>query len=196
MNYAPCEGDEVEDLLVLLQEVLEQHPEVEAVSCGAILSNYQRLRVENVCSRLGLKVLAFMWRQEQELLLKQMIAAGLDARIAKVASMGLSAKHVGKSILDDAFARYVLDLGAKWGVHVCGEGGEYETTVVDAPLYRSIIQISESETRAHEDGAASDVFFLVTQAMELESKPETDAAHAHRRVLDAYSSLEYYQHTF
>ena len=41
--------DEVEDLFVLLSKVKESFPEVEAVASGAILSNYQRLRVENVC---------------------------------------------------------------------------------------------------------------------------------------------------
>lgn len=194
IDYSPAEGDEVEDLFLLLQDVLEQHPEIDAVSCGAILSNYQRLRVENVCSRLGLKVLAFMWRQEQDLLLRQMISAGLDARIVKVASMGLDGKHVGKSILDDAFARYLFGLGAKWGVHVCGEGGEYETIAVDAPLYQSALQISSMETLS--DCASSDVFYLRAQAVDVEPKPGSGASQLHRRVLAAYSSLAYYQHTF
>jgi diphthine-ammonia ligase len=43
------EGDEVEDLYKLLLKVKQAHPEVTAVACGAIFSNYQRLRVENVC---------------------------------------------------------------------------------------------------------------------------------------------------
>ena len=41
-NPNPAPGcDEVEDLFLLLQEVQERYPEVTAVSCGAILSNYQ-----------------------------------------------------------------------------------------------------------------------------------------------------------
>ncbi|KAF4728131.1 ATP binding domain 4, partial [Perkinsus olseni] len=42
------DDDEVEDLYDLLVTVKEAHPEVNAVSCGAIFSDYQRLRVENV----------------------------------------------------------------------------------------------------------------------------------------------------
>ena len=42
-----------------------QFPDVEGVSCGAILSNYQRLRVENCCRRLGLTVLAYLWQRDQ-----------------------------------------------------------------------------------------------------------------------------------
>lgn len=43
------EPDEVEDLFTLLTAVKEQYPDVQAVASGAILSNYQRLRVENCC---------------------------------------------------------------------------------------------------------------------------------------------------
>lgn len=47
LHYSRREGDEVEDLFQLLSHVKEEL-NVEAVSCGAILSDYQRLRVENV----------------------------------------------------------------------------------------------------------------------------------------------------
>ena len=46
-DYIKDEGDEVEDLYRLLSRVKEDL-EIEAVSVGAILSNYQRVRVENV----------------------------------------------------------------------------------------------------------------------------------------------------
>lgn len=55
-------GDEVEDMFNLLQEVILQFPQVQAVSCGAILSDYQRNRVENVCTRLKLTSLAYLWK--------------------------------------------------------------------------------------------------------------------------------------
>ena len=55
--------DEVEDLFELLSMVKEQYPDVQAVASGAILSNYQRLRVENVCQRLGLISLAYLWNR-------------------------------------------------------------------------------------------------------------------------------------
>lgn len=49
MNYDPKEGDEVEELYRLLERVVKEvEGGVEGVSSGAILSDYQRLRVENV----------------------------------------------------------------------------------------------------------------------------------------------------
>lgn len=46
-HYEPTEDDEVEDLYELLAEV-QREQRVEAVAVGAILSDYQRVRVENV----------------------------------------------------------------------------------------------------------------------------------------------------
>lgn len=65
---------------------------------GAILSNYQRTRVENVCTRLGLTSLAFLWQREQHELLDEMVAAGVDAVIIKVAGIGLTAQHLGRPL--------------------------------------------------------------------------------------------------
>jgi diphthine-ammonia ligase len=73
LRYRKTEGDEVEDLERLLRAVQEKYPDVRAVCSGAIASNYQRLRVENVCSRLGLVSLAYLWKQDQAHLLQQMV---------------------------------------------------------------------------------------------------------------------------
>ena len=48
LGYEATAGDEVEDLYALLAYVKERLPDVEAVASGAIASDYQRLRVENV----------------------------------------------------------------------------------------------------------------------------------------------------
>lgn len=73
LSYNMTPGDEVEDMLLLLKEVKKQIPSVSAVSSGAIASDYQRLRVESVCSRLGLVSLAYLWKQDQSFLLQQMV---------------------------------------------------------------------------------------------------------------------------
>lgn len=73
LSYSMTPGDEVEDMFILLNEVKRQIPSVTAVSSGAIASDYQRLRVESVCSRLGLVSLAYLWKQDQSFLLQEMV---------------------------------------------------------------------------------------------------------------------------
>ena len=53
-------------------------------------------RVEHVCSRLSLTVLAYLWQRDQAELLQEMISARLQSVLVKVACLGLGSKHLGK----------------------------------------------------------------------------------------------------
>lgn len=143
--YSGSQGDEVEDLALLLMYAKEKMPEISAVSSGAIASDYQRSRVEHVCGRLGLVSLAYLWHQPQSLLLKRMIESDIDARLVKVAAAGLyPSKHLGASLSD--VSGHLHHLRDFYGIHVCGEGGEFETLTLDCPLFRcGRIVLDESE---------------------------------------------------
>eukprot|EP00002_Diphylleia_rotans_P022043 TRINITY_DN4311_c0_g1_i1.p1 TRINITY_DN4311_c0_g1~~TRINITY_DN4311_c0_g1_i1.p1 ORF type:complete len:229 (-),score=52.80 TRINITY_DN4311_c0_g1_i1:30-716(-) len=138
MDYQVTNEDEVEDLYLLLQDVKIRFPDVQAVSSGALFSDYQRIRVENVCSRLGLVSLAYLWRIDQKQLLQEMVNNDMHAILIKVAAIGLQPeKHVGKSI--QQLYSLLLALEKKYGINVCGEGGEYESLVLDCPLFKKKI---------------------------------------------------------
>ena len=139
---APIEGDEVEQLYNLIGDVKSAHPDVEAVASGAILSNYQRLRVEHVCQRHNLVSLAPLWEKDQPTLLQEMVTNGMDVILIKVASMGLDHKHLNVPLRQ--LAPYLLTLGPS-GVNVCGEGGEYETFTLDCPRFYSRIVLDRVE---------------------------------------------------
>lgn len=150
MSYDATEGDEVEDLRALLLRVKQRMPEITAVSCGAIRSDYQRVRVESICDSLGLVSLSYMWRQDQAPLLASMVDSGIEAVLIKVACLGLEPrKHLGKTI--GQMYPKLVELSDQFGVHVCGEGGEYETLTLDCPLFkhgRIVIDASEHRTDA------------------------------------------------
>lgn len=164
------EVDEVEEMYELLAEVKRQHPEVTAVSSGAILSTYQRNRVENVCGRLGLVSLAYMWQRSQPRLMADMLAGGLDAILIKVASIGLTARHVGKSL---ALLQGVLSRAAQeFQVNVCGEGGEYETLTLDCSLFKRRIVVDTADVIVHSDDAFAPVALMAIKALHTEEKAE------------------------
>ncbi|XP_030071019.1 diphthine--ammonia ligase isoform X2 [Microcaecilia unicolor] len=167
--YIECEGDEVEDLHQLLKLVKEKEL-VEGVSVGAILSDYQRVRVENVCKRLNLQPLTYLWRQNQEILLKEMISSKIEAIIIKVAAFGLDPeKHLGKTLAE--MESCLIELSRKYGVHVCGEGGEYETFTLDCPLFQKRIVVDTSEVITHSADAFAPVAYLRLLRLHLEDKP-------------------------
>ncbi|XP_063978343.1 uncharacterized protein LOC135163095 [Diachasmimorpha longicaudata] len=165
--YSPTQDDEVEDLYRLLAKVKEKE-NINAVASGAILSDYQRIRVENVCSRLGLVSLAYLWRRNQDELLKEMIACSLNAVIIKVACQGLEPKHLGKSISEMQHNLGILN--DRYGVNVCGEGGEYETFTLDCPLFIKSIVIDEYESVVHSDDKIAPVGYLNFKKIHLQDK--------------------------
>ncbi|TFY59943.1 hypothetical protein EVJ58_g5455 [Rhodofomes roseus] len=161
-------GDETEDLYALLSTV--SHPDVEGVSVGAILSNYQRIRVEHVCRRLSLTPLCYLWQRDQAELLSEMIEAGMEAVLIKVAGIGLKASHLGKTLAE--MQPTLTKLNESYGSHICGEGGEYETLTLDCPLFRRKIRLIEVETVIHSDNDFATVAYLRVKNAVLEPKPE------------------------
>ncbi|GAX85055.1 hypothetical protein CEUSTIGMA_g12475.t1 [Chlamydomonas eustigma] len=136
LQYTQTEGDEVEDLYYLLAYIKESLPQVAAVTSGAIASDYQRIRVENVCFRLGLMSLAPMWHQPQRTLLRGMIESGIEAILVKTAVQGLHpAKHLGKDLQTMEPLLHKLNM-SMYRCNVCGEGGEYESLVLNSPLFK------------------------------------------------------------
>jgi len=147
--------DEVEDLYELLVEIKRTFPSVEGISSGAILSTYQRTRIESVCSRLGLTSLGYMWRMgPQRNLMECMLKDGLEAVLVKVASPPglMPRKHLNKT-LGALFYGGVFDrLKDRFDFHICGEGGEYETLVLDCPIFRKKLVLKEFEIIEGDDG--------------------------------------------
>lgn len=125
--------DETESLIPLLTEIMVEHPEANAVSTGAILSTYQRTRIESIALRLGLVPLSFLWQYPvlplgtQVSLLQDMRTAGLDARIIKVASGGLDESFLWENVASKTGINRVERAMARFGIDgdgaVLGEGG-------------------------------------------------------------------------
>lgn len=138
-------SDETEDLLELLLRVKAEHPDLEAISTGAILSTYQRTRIEHVCARpeVNLACLAYLWQRPEAVLVDEMLREQMKVVIVKIAGLGLKEEHVGKTLGE---MRMTLGrLEEKYGCHVAGEGGEYETITLDCVLFHESIKIDEAE---------------------------------------------------
>ncbi|MFB6071822.1 MAG: diphthine--ammonia ligase [Halobacterium sp.] len=102
------------------------------VTAGAVESEFQTNRIEAMCERLGCELFAPLWRRDPRALADDMLDAGFEIRIIQVAAYGLDESWLGRTLDRDALA----DLEAlhdEYGVHVLGEGGEFETLVTDGP---------------------------------------------------------------
>lgn len=167
--------DETESLLPLLRKVKTAHPQVNAVSTGAILSDYQRTRVESVAIRLGLIPLSFLWQwpslppHTEASLLNDMASVGQDSRIVKVASGGLDDSFLWRNVAEPRTMGRLSKAAQRFGKQgdgaMLGEGGEYETLAVagPSPLWKARIHVDDAERKVIQ-GEAGSSSLRITQA--------------------------------
>ena len=118
---------------------------------GALASEYQRTRLEGVGHRLGLRSFAPLWHKPPGEILQTVGGPGWDVRFAAVAAEGLGEAWLGRRL--DAEAALDLErLRRRHGIHPAGEGGEYETLVLDAPCYRRRIEVTRAQAEWRRDG--------------------------------------------
>jgi diphthine-ammonia ligase len=138
--------EEVEDLKGLLASL-----EIEGVVSGAVASSYQKQRIEKVCDELGLKSVTPLWHEEPLDIMNELIDLKFKVIIVGVYAYGLDQSWLGREI-DSATLEKLVELHKKYQISLVGEGGEYESLVLDAPLYKKRIEIVEAETN-YENGS-------------------------------------------
>ncbi|MEM5829728.1 MAG: TIGR00289 family protein [Candidatus Aenigmatarchaeota archaeon] len=131
-------GKELEDLKRILEKIKN---DIDAVISGAIASNYQKSRIDEVCKELDIKHLTPLWQKDQEEVLKEELNAGFEIMITGVFSEGFDESWLGRRI-DEEVVKELLKLKRRFGIYVSGEGGEYETIVLNCPLFKKRIEIS------------------------------------------------------
>jgi ABC transporter with metal-binding/Fe-S-binding domain ATP-binding protein len=132
------DGTEKGDLFAL-KEILSDL-DVDGVVTGAIASDYQWGRINGVCEDLGIRVFSPLWRKNELMVLREEIDAGIRSIIVSVSAEGLDSSYLGREINSD-LANLFFALWNRYGVNVSGEGGEYETFVIDSPLHRVPIKL-------------------------------------------------------
>lgn len=151
------DGTEADDLRALSEAL--SGLDVEGVITGAIASDYQWDRINGVCYELDLPVFSPLWRKDQRMLMNDMISAGFNIMIVRISAEGLGGEWLGR-IIDRADLDELVLLEERYGINISGEGGEYETIVLDSPVHRSPIIINRYEKEVNRDGGS----FIIKEA--------------------------------
>ncbi|MFQ5908221.1 MAG: diphthine--ammonia ligase [Thermoplasmata archaeon] len=138
-------GEGEEEELQAMRKGLER-ADAQGVVVGAVASDYQFVRVHEVCDELGLWVYAPLWRKDPEQLVREYVDAGFRILVVSVSAEGLDISWLGR-ILDAKACDDLVEVHRTFGVHPTGEGGEFETWTVAGPNFESAITIQEAETR-------------------------------------------------
>ena len=138
--------DELKDLERAIADAVDQQG-IEGVVTGAVESVYQAERVQRICNHLDLWCFNPLWKRNQRLLLEELIEKDFSVIISGIFAYPLDETWLGKQIDAELIDRLVK-LEKEFSISPSGEGGEIETTVLDAPLFEKKIEILASERKA------------------------------------------------
>lgn len=136
-----------DDELRALRDAVELiSDEVDGLLSGVNRSRSQHDSFQRICDELGLEFLTPLWMRDPREVLKGVVSSGITAMIVGVAAMGLGRELLGR-IIDHELISLLNSLSERYDVNVLGEGGEFETLVLDSPLFKKRIKILEYEIR-------------------------------------------------
>ncbi|MCL4429880.1 MAG: TIGR00289 family protein [Chloroflexi bacterium] len=121
--------------------------QIDGVVTGAVESVYQASRVQRICNRLDIWCFNPLWKHDQKALLETLVAKNFKVVISGIFAYPLDEKWLGKQIDAQVIARLV-ELQSQYGISPSGEGGEIETTVLDAPMFKQRIEILDYTVEA------------------------------------------------
>ncbi len=135
-------ADEMKDLEKALGEV-KKGEGIQGLATGALASDYQKTRFDRICDTIGLKSFSPLWHKKPEFIINDLVLAGFKVVMSGVGASGLDESWLGKELTDQEW-RSLGEIAARHGLHLSGEGGEYETFVLDAPNFSKRVIVEKS----------------------------------------------------
>ena len=132
--------EELKDLEKAIQLAKEKY-NIDGVISGALASNYQKSRIETICKKLNLKSITPLWQINELNYLNDLIKNKFKIIVTGVFAYPLNQSWLGREI-NFQFIQEIIKLHEKYNIHLAGEGGEYETFVLDCPLFKKPLNIS------------------------------------------------------
>ena len=135
--------EELKDLKKAITNTKKKY-KIEGIVTGALASVYQSSRIQKICDELKLKCINSLWKKDEIEYLKELIKNKFEVIIIGVFAYPLDNSWLGRPV-DNKFIEEVQILSKKYKIHPAGEGGEFETFVLDCPLFKKSLNIVDSK---------------------------------------------------
>jgi ABC transporter with metal-binding/Fe-S-binding domain ATP-binding protein len=130
--------------------------DIRGVVSGAVESVYQASRIEKICNRLKIECFNPLWQKDQLELLKDLIKNGFEVIIVGVFAYPFDEKWLGRKI-DMKFINEIKKLQEKYKINVAGEGGEFESFVLNCSLFKKKLIIKDKKINGSKNSWRMDV---------------------------------------
>jgi len=109
-----------------------------------LASTYQSTRIQKICNDLGLWCFNPLWQLSQENLLRLLIDSEISSVITGIAAEPFDESWLGKEINSYTVDELLL-YSKKYRINPAGEGGEFESLVIDSPMFEKKLEIISSK---------------------------------------------------
>jgi ABC transporter with metal-binding/Fe-S-binding domain ATP-binding protein len=110
------------------------------VSVGALRSDSQRLRFTMAAYEAGVQLFTPNWGRDQASYMRELVRAGIRFILVSVQAYGLTPDLLGR-VVDEELVEEIVRRATRYGFNPAFEGGEAETLVVDAPLFKKVVEV-------------------------------------------------------
>jgi len=141
--WIPIRAPKDEELIALDEALSDLR--VDYLITGGIESSFQKRRFDKACQRANLRHYAPLWHKSPQEVYKKLTSFEIDAIIVSVAAYGLGEDWLGSHLTEDTITK-LLHAAEKYRFNAVGEGGDLDTLVLDAPLFKKrLIPISPTK---------------------------------------------------
>ncbi|MBS3079485.1 diphthine--ammonia ligase [Candidatus Pacearchaeota archaeon] len=131
--------EELYDLEKAIKLAIKKY-KIKGIVTGAVESVYQSSRIQKICNKLGIECFNPLWQKNQEQLIKELIKNRFDIVITGVFAYPFDVSWILRKI-DKNFINEIGKLNEQYKIAVAGEGGEFESLVLNCPLFKRKLKV-------------------------------------------------------
>jgi len=121
---------------------LARRDEVQGLVTGDVHTDIHKQWMEDVCDGLGIELIMPLWKIDPSRILDAVVSDGFKPVFTCVREPWFNEGWLARK-LDGDCVMDLHDLRRRCGMDLCGENGEYHTSVLDGPIFKQSIKIDE-----------------------------------------------------
>jgi len=142
---------ELKDLEEAISLAVKKY-KIQGIVTGTLSSIYQTSRIQKICNKLSIECFNPLWQKDQFELLKEIIKLKFKVIITGVFALDFD-KFLGKTI-NKNFIISMKKLNKLYSINPAGEGGEFETFVLDGPIFKKKLSITKSHKESIDENSS------------------------------------------
>jgi len=130
---------ELKDLEKAIKLAIKRY-KIQGIITGAIQSVYQSSRIQKICNELKIECFNPLWQKDENKYLHELLKDKFKIILTGVFAYPLDKRWLGREI-NNQFIEEIKKLHDQYKISMIGEGGEFETFVLDCPLFKKELKV-------------------------------------------------------